>query len=485
MNKLYLGILLFCFTLLFTGRGDSLLSAQQANTMYFMERVPQSSELNPARQTQCDVYLGAPGLSSVQASFNTNGLHYNSFVTEAPGLQDSLYNFRHPEVDEDLFMDALQSHNYIKGELSTNVASIGIRLNDRNYFTFHIKEKMTSRISYPKDMFFMLTEDGNASGSLDFDGLGVEVKHYREYAFGISQKANDAWTVGIRGKLLYGKANFSSYNSFDLTANMNKWKLPSQSLKVNATIPTHEVTYDTSGNFNGLEEKEDMDVWDDYVMNNNNWGAALDFGFIYKPSDKWEIDLSVLDLGSIGWRDGTINMEQQGSVTFEGANLNAMIEKFDSTGIGGLSDSLNLSTTETNYATPLTTKIYIGGRYNVTDAVSFGLLTRTAIHRGSLWPQMTMSANYSGDFLSASLSYSMMNAQYNNFGLGLNFRVGPFNLYFITDNIPLRFNEVTPQGAQQDNTILVPYKFRDMNVRFGLNLEFGCRPDIGDYPLIY
>jgi hypothetical protein len=76
----------------------------------------------------------------------------------------------------------------------------------------------------------------------------------------------------------------------------------------------------------------------------------------------------------------------------------------------------------------------------------------------------------------------MMNNSYNNFGIGLNFKVGPFNLYAITDNAPLANNVI----SVDDNTSFpFPYKSKTFNFRLGLNLVFGCKDPLRDKPMIY
>jgi len=74
---------------------------------------------------------------------------------------------------------------------------------------------------------------------------------------------------------------------------------------------------------------------------------------------------------------------------------------------------------------------------------------------------------------SATLSYSIIGKNYTNFGLGLSLRLGPFNMYFITDQ--------TPSGY------LLPETINSVNFRFGLNLAFGCSKipkKLKDRPLI-
>ena len=102
--------------------------------------------------------------------------------------------------------------------------------------------------------------------------------------------------------------------------------------------------------------------------------------------------------------------------------------------------------------------------------------------KGRLREQLTISANfYPIKEIAGSLSWSIMNRTFNNFGIGLSFNPGPFNLYIISDNIPLTF------AVEQSSGAPIPYKARTANIRFGINFVFGCHKEkkkLKDLPLI-
>ena len=66
----------------------------------------------------------------------------------------------------------------------------------------------------------------------------------------------------------------------------------------------------------------------------------------------------------------------------------------------------------------------------------------------------------------ASVSWSYMNRSFSNVGIGLAYGRSPVQLYLVSDNI-LGF--------------FWPMSAKNVNVRFGVNLHFGCREqfDIG------
>src|SRR5690606_8192449 len=71
-----------------------------------------------------------------------------------------------------------------------------------------ITEKIDFRFSYPKELFVFLYE-GNGGSLLgkraSFDGLGVDLLHYRQYSLGYSRRLGPTLTVGGRFNYLYGQ----------------------------------------------------------------------------------------------------------------------------------------------------------------------------------------------------------------------------------------------------------------------------------------
>lgn len=92
------------------------------------------------------------------------------------------------------------------------------------------------------------------------------------------------------------------------------------------------------------------------------------------------------------------------------------------------------------YKTGLNTKIYLGANAALYDWLDFGLLYRGVISNKNLYSSYTLSANtnfFKG--WSYTLSYSIMDGLANNIGMGLAYKVGPFQMYMITDNFSVPF----------------------------------------------
>jgi hypothetical protein len=128
------------------------------------------------------------------------------------------------------------------------------------------------------------------------------------------------------------------------------------------------------------------------------------------------------------------------------------------------------------YTTNLSGTLRVGAAYELNPAVRFGLATSTMVYNSRFYNQVTLSANVQPiRAFSASLSYSIIGKNYANLGFGLSLKAGPFNFYFITDQVPSAY--------------LIPKSIQGMNFWLGMNTVFGCskkkakKPD--DLPLIY
>ena len=132
------------------------------------------------------------------------------------------------------------------------------------------------------------------------------------------------------------------------------------------------------------------------------------------------------------------NFHQDLDYTFEGIeyrledNYSPVDDLLDS-----ISNNLKVKVSQNAYTTMLTGKVYLAAAYDLTERVRFGGVFRTRIHNYKFYNQYTVSANVQPiSMFSTSLSFSYYGNSYVNVGLGLSLRLGPLNLYFVTDQAP-------------------------------------------------
>ncbi|MDD3877673.1 MAG: DUF5723 family protein [Bacteroidales bacterium] len=437
------------------------VSAQNDVSIHLLQSVPQSIYTNPSFNPEAKIYVGIPVLSSIYFGISHSGFAYNDIIKRQP--DDSLY------LDVDNMLSKLKKNNYLSAQYNWEILSFGFKVG-KNYFSFNATEKISTRFTYPEDLL-KLAWKGNTQfidEPADFSGTGVNMTHYREYALGYNRQLSDKLNVGLRGKLLYGKANVWTERSgitlrtdpatFDLTA--------SSDIVLNMSLP--QVVFDDSLDFDPLG----------YVRNTENTGLAFDFGASYKINDKFTVAASVLDIGKISWKSNVKNFSSENaSFTFEGIDLNDFFNK-DSTAKDGfeilmdtLEKTFDFKETSNAYSTWLPGIVYLTGVYNLTRKDKIGLLVRADIFNSKILPSYTLSYNKRFfNFLSAVASYSIMNRSYTNIGFGMSLQLGPFQIYALNDNI---------------YGLFAPTKSKNTNIHFGLNLVFGYRIKPPEAPLIF
>ncbi|MCZ4693467.1 hypothetical protein DWB61_01220 [Ancylomarina euxinus] len=435
------------------------------NTLYLMQNVPQSNQLNPAIQPECKVFLGFPGLSSIYVNYANNGFTYNDIIKDGTGLQkDSLV------VDINSFHDALQSTNTIVNQLDYTFFSLGIRAK-KMFFTLDMSSKIDTRLGFDKGLISFL-KNGNAGymgRTANLGAIGLDGTAYNEVALGVSKQVTEKLTVGVKAKMLFGVANMhmdQSNLSVYTSESGDLVRLHSKQL-MKVSMPL-DVTQDADGYI------DDIDVLDDdldatFFSGTNNKGFAFDLGATYQFDEKTTFYASILDIGGIKWND-TYELSQDATFDWQGGDWSQSgnsndpnyreIEDVMEDLTDSISDAFRFKDKAGSYSKALPTKIYLGGSYKLNERVNVGAVSRTEIYNGKLRPSLSLSANTRviRNF-SASVSYSMVNNSYNNVGAGIAAKLGPFQIYAVSDNI-LAMNPNTAKTA---------------NFRFGMNMMFGCR----------
>lgn len=463
------------FTLLFLSI-SGYITAQDSQTLYYMNRVPQSTFMNPAMQPKCNFFLGLPAVSSLQIGVGNNQLALTDIILKHP-TEDKTITFLHPDavVNTEDFLSKLDKNNFFYQDFSTDLLSFGFRTNTW-YFTFNVSEKFNFAINYPKDLIRLALE-GNQSfinSSSDLSYLGVNSSLYREYGIGVSKQISSNLSIGGRVKLLFGQANISS--DFDENSLSMYSSRDSIYLEANSTINTSSpliATTNSDGDFDGFEvpgyiDNQDTDSLIDLALAHNNMGFGIDFGIDYKPIDKLSLSLSVIDLGYIKWEAKDVTtIELNGNYAFKGFDLSDEVGNDDTDSdpfddmIDSLENSFTVSNKSKSYKTTLGTKVYIGASYHVSKKVDLSFLSRSYFYNNDLNQAFTFSTNARPiNGLSASISYSIMNGTYNNIGFGLILGGAPLQIYVISDNA---------------SAALWGHKTSSANFRFGLNIAFGCR----------
>lgn len=468
-------ILIIAITLLFFGR----LSAQIDNTMYFMDRLPQSSFINPAQSPNCKFYIGGLlvplfGQLPPTMTFAVNvPVDYGDVIFHGTGeYKDSLITPLHPTANVNDFLKKLRKLNYTSLDLQLDLLNVGFKVGERNFLSFDLSERMFADVGLPKSLFDFAAKGNDAVRDADFTGLGANVMYYHQLAMGYSHEFSKSFSVGLRAKFLVGVANLSTKSSnIELTtAEKTNYINVKSEYTINTNVPL-DVTLDEEGHvedieFNEFDDESVGSIIKNYALMTGNYGAALDFGFTKDINSSLTAFMSVEDLGMIHWKNKSseFGLYDEDSMNFEGVKVSDFqIDDFaDVIDLDSIVENFKeIDYKETAYNTKLPTKVYVGLRYRLSKRISLGALGKFEFLPKKVRPSATLTANFKPfKFTAATLSYSVMNGNYNNIGLGFTVHPGPFQWYFVSDNLI---------GA-----LLFPANSRSVSVRMGCNIVIGC-----------
>lgn len=465
----------FLFLLLIVISGKLL--AQKEMTLYTLNSIPNQYFSNPGLMPETKYHIGCfpvvflPFLTSNHTNISNSGFRYNDII-KYDKKTDSL------SVNMENMLSKLSRKNYLMLNQTFDFLSFGFKIKRTHYINFSISEKINFRFTYPKDLLSMIYY-GNSQfigGKANFDGIGVDMMHYREFALGYTNQIDNKWTVGGRLKLLFGFSNIWTKSTdatlavdndyYDLTA------VSTVSINTSAPEKIYRIIQDTTDS----EELTSKDI-KDYLLNFNNPGFGIDLGATYKINEKWTVSASIIDFGYIFWKTGTRKfISSDKSFTFRGIEINEFIRN-DSTDLKEvfqkLADSIGrifkVDEVRKNYASPLSPTIFLSGVYNISKKDRAIAVFRADIYENTIHPAFSLAYNRRfGNILDVSVSYSYINKDFANLGLGSSVRFGPFQIFLSTDNILAAF---------------LPYYSKNLQVHFGCNYVFYYKPSFPQWKL--
>ncbi len=438
--------------------------AQDPLSLYYMNSIPQVNNLNPAMLPSSKVNLGLPIMSGIYLNLSNSGFGYNDVITKR--TDDSL------SLDMNNLVSKLKSKNFLNANLNVDLLNLSFKAG-KNFIGISVNEKMRANLTYPQALFKLINE-GNGKSLLgeraDFDGLGLNFSHYREYSLTYAREfLENKLTIGARAKYLNGFENISTTSKLGLSSDPTTFDL---TIDGGLTVNSSGINRLANGKIDPMT----------YVTNKNK-GAAIDLGANYQLNNKLSFSAALKDLGYINWKEDIKNIKNDDfNFKYTGIDLTEMLNG-DSNIVNNLIDSItNTAKGKENsdvYKKYLNPQIILGGAYHLNDKNSAGLLVSSELINKTILPGFCISYNTRlKNFISASLSYSMLNRSYNNIGAGISLNFWAFQIYFVSDNILPIFQlaEITPKGS--DKAIPIPYKAQNLNLRFGINFTMG-RPKNG------
>lgn len=424
--------------------------AQQNVTMYIIPDNPQVNTLNPAFQNECKLFIGLPVISSIHFNYGNDAFTYKQlFREEGNGYVVSPSGISPGRVRS------------ISSEVQIAIVNIGFWYK-KKYITFSIHEKADAATFFNKDLFAVATA-GNTpfEGEIaDFSRTGMYFDYRREYALGVSQKINETTTLGIKGKLLFGKMNtLARFENSDLYTNPVTFDLLLNAhIIANASLPVTMSLdqYGKPSNFNSNGSTSEI------LFNRKNLGLAFDLGFIHQRSATETLSGSILDLGFIKYTTNPYQYTIDGNYQYTGSTGNTPITGyFFERMVDSIFNNLNTALTARSYFSFLSPRVYISYAWQYSPKTTLNVVTTAKIYRYKVNPGISVSASHEiAKNVHVALSWSFLYRSFKNIGAGVVVGKSPVQFYLFSDNV---------WG------MIDPLNTRNINLRFGINLIFGCK----------
>ncbi len=420
----------------------SSLYGQQELGIHFMRDIWQSSKTNPAFTSLTDINVSIP-------NFHYNISHTGASYNDAVKVDENGENV----LDIGSVIDQLDDQNQLFTTVESETFSVAFRIKKLRFSINHAM-KFNAFLDYPKKLV-QLAWEGNSQFVDQTISIGPDFQAfaYNEFGIGIATEISGI-SVGGRLKILTGIGDVSSERT---------------KAEVYTDPDIYQLTFNTdylinTSSFFTYDGGDDFEIdFGDPKFNDvfaSNLGAAIDLGASFKLRNI-DLSASIIDLGFIGWKQGTENYHSKGTYTYEGADISGIIRD-DSISFAGTLDSigdiLEFKKSNNNYSTMLPTKIYLSANYSLGTMWNFGGLIYSELYRGKVYPGFALSARGRfGKILSIGATYAIRNKTYDNLGLNAIVKLGPVQLFVVTDNVISAFQ---------------PYESRNANMRFGINLMF-------------
>lgn len=426
-------------------------SAQTSASGYFLEDYTYRFQLNPAFGNSRS-FVAMPGLGNLNVGL-TGNLDLQDVIYTINGKTTTFLN---PGVNTQEFLSNISDKNRLQVNLHEQVLATGFNAFG-GYNTVSISARADVGVSLPYSIFSLLKEEAQ-NRTYDIADINANASAWAEVAFGHSRDINEEWRVGGTFKFLLGAGKVDAdFRNASLTLGTDSW-----------TVTTDA---DLRASMKGLTFKHDVNDRTNHTYVNGvdidgagigGYGAAFDFGAVYKPKAlrDWTFSLAVLDLGFINWSntmlastngvqtvntDGYVfNVDDDASNSFENEwdrlrdDISAIYELNDMGDEGSRSSMLAATINAgVEYTFPLYRKL------------SFGLLNSTRVNGKFTTTDFRLSANVA--------PVKCFNASVNvcggtnavGFGWLMNLHVTGFNFYLGMDRtigkmskqaVPLRSN---------------------------------------------
>lgn len=402
---------------------------------------PQNMNYNAAAFPKSRMFVSLPGLAGVDLSVN------NSF-----GMTDVLTTTGDSTLlDINKFLSNQKEGAFFNTTMVIPELMIGFRTGENGFVTLFANERIDATIFYPMKLLNFVWNGNYDYVGKDYlvDDISFDQTVYREYGVGYGRNfeiLGRKTTIGVRAKYLVGMAHTSVQKNLEMKIRTND----DYSVKISMNDGLVRMA--------GLNKIENYEDEFQYFINNQNTGFGLDLAANMDLTDRINVGIAANDLGFIKWKEDSEETQFKGaSFSINGSSFDNM-DKLADAMLDSI-ENLDVDTVAATFSTTLNSKVYLSGSYRLTKSGYAQVTMANYFTQGRM--KSSIGLGYLQDvrnWLSVSLTGSIVPQAGADIGAGLMLRGGPLQFYFNMDQIL--------------NTIDIP-QAKGMNVKFGFNFLIG------------
>lgn len=460
-------------------------TAQEVQTLYFLENAPMRHTINPAFQPASNFYLTLPVIGHTSLWAGTNGWTMSDFVFKGP--QGNTITPFHPDAPTD-WLSKKPDMFSLDADINLSILGFGFRIKDFGYLHVNVSEHLYMDANVSTSLFELNNLNTLNPTTLS---LGTNISAYTDIALGYSHKINNQWSVGGKIKFLVGQANISAaINNLTFSSTQDSTHLDGRG-EIYAAAPLQWQNFPSDlskwdqMDLNSLLFAENADIKQKIsdILEPSGLGVALDLGVTYKPIKNLQVTASVTDLGFIRWHRHakaslSVDTAYYGNNDIDldslGANIGTVLE--------GFKDALHVSNMD-NTLQPrlsmLTANLNVGVDANFwKNRIGVGIYSRTRFYHNRITEEVTIGASIRPcNWFQLAASYSIMNGYSSNMGVAIS--LAPYDGIMLTlasDYVPLTY----AKASTENGNMVLPYKTPGVNLSFGIAIVAGTNPSKKD-----
>lgn len=449
---MYIGIVSYCSY------------AQNKETLYDFNYLPQTLMLNPGADVRFNSHIGIPFLSQIHINAGLKGASlYDVFANDGRDINDKIAET----------LDKLTSNDYLTLTEQLEIINVGwkSKLFKDTYFSAGMYQELDLIAYFPKD-FAVLGYEGNQdhiNEPFRFSNISATGELLTVFHFGYNKKVSKKLTFGARAKLYSSIVNFRSTKN---RGTFTTIETPEGNNFYQHIIADADVSVETAG-YASLREIQSEDTVDGakQVINEflgrvflgGNLGVGVDVGFTYELEDQWTITGSATDVGIIFYTKDVESYTAKGSYVFEGLET-PITEESGQDILDELEAAIPIDTINTSYSALRPIKLngsikYSFNRYDsgtcycsldeedspYMDAFGLQVFTQFRPKR----PQYAASLFYSkrlSSIFNTKVTYTIDDYSFYNIGLLLSTHINDFNFYISGNNLLKYSNLANARG---------------------------------------